>query len=1680
MADASPLDSGTYEVLRTRLDQQANDLAGRLEALNEERRALFGAVPFALSATERIATANNCTPRDMVAIAPQLFLFGFNVHIGLRAQTRPDDVFACYRYEGQTLQDHPADLIADPAFEADFASLYKYYRDTVFSKFSLIGGHLFMVFRAGRTVEDVKTFKWRIDGDHLHYMGNRSDHEFVFPPQQPHDWKRAHRDLHRPGRHPHISIEDRVFVETTGGDLTIKIEDNTDTGTGILAEPVVDPDQTLDDAEVFYAILGSLVLLRIRPYQEEQWRHFIFNDKTKQVERVDELATASALLPDDQGIIFPGGIYLLLGGLRRFPNAPASMWFERQVQAPNGEDHLYVFYERESGAYLLMAYNLIEQSLETPALCNGFTLFDQGELLYFREEPGPQKHHAIQIWQTPFTREPRLPMGGRDHLLAKLGNAPVVRAMAECRELLNLLQRRDSYADLYLDLAKKARATADGYFWIGDAEVGDLRSVLLEIAATAGAAIDEFEKVVRAQKLAAARFQEVSQTAAAAISRAESSRLEDVRQFVELLASLRQTRGEAAGLREIKYTDLKALEGLETDVGQAVDDLSARCTAFLLGETALAPYLARIEEHKAAAALFTRTAEADRLEEVMAETSRELDLLNEIVGNLRIDDPTQATAILNRIAGVYAPLKQVRAEVRRRRSEIGREEAAAHFSAQLQLLEQSAANLLDLCETTAQCDDGLAKVLIQVEEMEAKFAGLDAYLAELAERRDTLFTAFESRRVGLVEAKNKQANTLVASAERVLQGVAHRLAQCASEEELHTHFTSDLMVDRVRQLARQLADLGDSVKADDLLTRLKTTRETALRQITDKSELYSESGDLIRLGRHAFSVNRQPLDLTLLPREGAMVLHITGTRYFAPVDDLELESLRPYWEREQPAESAEVARAETLAFLMLEDPELPPNATESQVRAFIGSRLPGLLHHGYAKGVHDEDAARLIAAALTMRAAAGLLRHPTRARVAALLFELAALPRHPDLLVRLQSLAARRGLLGETTESHTPTLAAFEAVLGPFLAAVPELEEVAPAAARYLVERHITGQRHPATLGAGRLAIAFSQFLHDKNRAAALVDLRQHALAHPAAAWELTRAWLSAFDAAHPHENPAPEPLIQEAAAHLLVGQLEQRDCLATTFRRELDGLRSDHPRFVGGRYILDYDTFLERLSRFVHRDIPAFDRLQAVKKRLLAEHRHRLRLAEFEPAVLTSFVRNQLIDRVYLPFIGDNLAKQIGAAGAETRTDRMGLLLLISPPGYGKTTLMEYVADRLGITLVKINGPSLGTGTTSLDPAAAPDAGARQEIQKLNLAFEMGDNVMIYVDDIQHCHPEFLQKFISLCDGTRRIEGVVDGQPRIFNLRGRKVAVVMAGNPYTESGDQFRIPDMLANRADTYNLGDIAGGEREAFDLSYLENALTSNPTLAPLAARHRGDFQEIIRQATPGSHEPPGNLEGNWSAAEVADMVNVCRKLLGIRDVLLKVNAAYIASAAQADAYRTEPPFKLQGSYRNMNRLAEKVAPIMNESEVDQLVFDHYQREAQTLTTGAEANLLKFKELTGSLSKQEQERWETIRTTFNRNQLLSATDEDDPVGRVVVQLDRFGAGLHDIGTILRDATARRQSGALLKIDDPGTVADFEEASISRETLARIWDLIQEDKKRKSAPPPDLPPPDLPPNESS
>jgi hypothetical protein len=120
--------------------------------------------------------------------------------------------------------------------------------------------------------------------------------------------------------------------------------------------------------------------------------------------------------------------------------------------------------------------------------------------------------------------------------------------------------------------------------------------------------------------------------------------------------------------------------------------------------------------------------------------------------------------------------------------------------------------------------------------------------------------------------------------------------------------------------------------------------------------------------------------------------------------------------------------------------------------------------------------------------------------------------------------------------------------------------------------------------------------------------------------------------------------------------------------------------------------------------------------------------------------------------------------------------------------------------------------------------------------------------------------------------------------------------------------------------------------------------------------------------------DLEGNHSPSDLKDYISVLEKMLRVQEVILKVNRAYIQSSAIADADRTEPPFKLQGSYRNMNKLAEKIVPIMNAEELETLILSHYEGELQTLTSGAEANQLMLHGLMGIQTKEEQERWGEI----------------------------------------------------------------------------------------------------------
>jgi hypothetical protein len=227
----------------------------------------------------------------------------------------------------------------------------------------------------------------------------------------------------------------------------------------------------------------------------------------------------------------------------------------------------------------------------------------------------------------------------------------------------------------------------------------------------------------------------------------------------------------------------------------------------------------------------------------------------------------------------------------------------------------------------------------------------------------------------------------------------------------------------------------------------------------------------------------------------------------------------------------------------------------------------------------------------------------------------------------------------------------------------------------------------------------------------------------------------------------------------------------------------------------------------------------------------------------------------------------------------------------------------------------------------------------------------------------------------------------------------------------------MLANRADIYNLGDIIGGKSDVFEMSYIENSLTSNSVLEKLRHKNQSDIYVLMEAAKEGNSKGL-QLEGNHTPEEVKEYVVLMRMMITVRDIVLCVNKEYIDSAAQAEEYRTEPPFKLQGSYRDMNKMVEKLSPLMNEQELKTLILSHYENESQTLTQAAEFNFLKLKELFQVIGDLELKRKQEILKVFQRNLRLKGLGGDRLVG-LTDQIERISNSLNDISKVLGNESA-------------------------------------------------------------
>ncbi|MFP3345641.1 hypothetical protein R0J87_24470, partial [Halomonas sp. SIMBA_159] len=77
---------------------------------------------------------------------------------------------------------------------------------------------------------------------------------------------------------------------------------------------------------------------------------------------------------------------------------------------------------------------------------------------------------------------------------------------------------------------------------------------------------------------------------------------------------------------------------------------------------------------------------------------------------------------------------------------------------------------------------------------------------------------------------------------------------------------------------------------------------------------------------------------------------------------------------------------------------------------------------------------------------------------------------------------------------------------------------------------------------------------------------------------------------------------------------------------------------------------------------------------------------------------------------------------------------------------------------------------------------------------------------------------------------------------------------------------------------------QQYAFELSFIENSLTSNPVLAPLATRDLNDLYRFVKMAQ-GDGVALSDMSHSYSSTEANEIVATLQKLMLVQQTVLKV---------------------------------------------------------------------------------------------------------------------------------------------------------------------------------------------------
>ena len=237
-------DADAYEVLRRRLGEQADELvtAGRGAQRAADRGVRVDRAR--LLATEQVHTEHASVARDLVAVGGRL-LFGFERGPGARGDAGVGDVArppragparaprAGHGAAGAGLLDDAAECGAGwptTAFVREFAGLHRYFRDARLLRLRSVNGRLLAVFRTGETAEDIRVLRWALGPDGRpgpSWTPGATATTSSLPRTTSTGRPRAGTPTCPAGTRTSPSLG-AVFVDTLGGTLTVKAEDDTE------------------------------------------------------------------------------------------------------------------------------------------------------------------------------------------------------------------------------------------------------------------------------------------------------------------------------------------------------------------------------------------------------------------------------------------------------------------------------------------------------------------------------------------------------------------------------------------------------------------------------------------------------------------------------------------------------------------------------------------------------------------------------------------------------------------------------------------------------------------------------------------------------------------------------------------------------------------------------------------------------------------------------------------------------------------------------------------------------------------------------------------------------------------------------------------------------------------------------------------------------------------------------------------------------------------------------------------------------------------------------------------------------------------------------------------------------------------------------------------------------------